>query len=211
MIYEFRTYTFPPGKIGAYLDLAGNVGLPIRKNDFGTNHGYWSADIGALNQAWHLWSYKDLNERAEFRARLSRDPRWTNDYVAKVGQLIARQDIRLMHPLIEPRVPAELGNLYELRIYRTQVGQARRWASMIQEYLPAREKYSKIVALWHTEAGQPNEVVHLWAYKDLNARAKARADAIKDPAWQEFLGKSSPLLVEMHSTILVPASFSPLR
>jgi len=77
--------------------------------------------------------------------------------------------------------------------------------------LPAREKYSKIVALWQTEAGQPNEVCHLWAYPDLNARAKARGDAMKDPVWQEFLGKGPAFLEEMHSTIMLPAPHSPLK
>jgi len=56
--------------------------------------------------------------------------------------------------------------------------------------LPAREKYSKIVGLWQTEAGQPNEVCHIWAYPSLNARAEARGNAMKDPAWQEFLAKA---------------------
>src|SRR6266436_4339796 len=73
------------------------------------------------------------------------------------------------------------------------------------------EKYSKVVGLWQTEAGQPNEVCHIWAYPSLNARAEARANALKDPAWQEFLGKGPPLLEEMHSAIMLPAPHSPLK
>lgn len=34
---------------------------------------------------------------------------------------------------------------------------------------------------------------------------------MKDPAWQEFLGKGTPLLEEMHSTIMLPAPHSPLK
>ena len=74
-----------------------------------------------------------------------------------------------------------------------------------------REKYSKIVGLWTTDAGQPNEVCHIWAYADLNARMATRAAAAKDPGWQEFLPKSAPLLEEMHSTIMLPAAHSPLK
>jgi NIPSNAP len=77
--------------------------------------------------------------------------------------------------------------------------------------LPSREKYSKIVGLWQTEAGQPNEVCHIWAYPSLSARAEARGAAMKDPAWQEFLTKGPPLLEEMHSTIMLPAPHSPLK
>ena len=44
----------------------------------------------------------------------------------------------------------------------------------IKGVMPAREKYSKIVGLWQTEAGPLNEVVHVWVFKDLNERAAAR-------------------------------------
>jgi hypothetical protein len=53
--------------------------------------------------------------------------------------------------------------------------------------------------------------LHVWAYPDLNARAAARASAMKDPASQEFLGKGPGFLEEMHSTIMPPAPHSPLQ
>jgi hypothetical protein len=77
--------------------------------------------------------------------------------------------------------------------------------------LPAREKYSKIVGLWQTETGQPNEVCHIWAYPSLNARTEARGNAMKDPAWLEFVSKGTLLLEEMNSTIMLPAPHSPLQ
>jgi len=54
-------------------------------------------------------------------------------------------------------------------------------------------------------------VCHIWAYPDLNARAEARGNAMKDPAWQEFLKVGLPLLEEMQSTIMLPAPHSPLK
>ena len=87
----------------------------------------------------------------------------------------------------------------------------RQWLDAFTAVLPAREKHSKIVGLWTTEAGQPNEACHIWAYPSLNARAEARGNALKDPAWQAFLGVGSPLLEEMHSTIMLPAPHSPLQ
>ena len=74
-----------------------------------------------------------------------------------------------------------------------------------------REKYSKIVALFATEAPQVNEVCHIWAYPDLNARAEVRAASSKDPGWQEFLKAGAGLLEEMHSTVMLPAPHSPLK
>jgi hypothetical protein len=111
-----------------------------------------------------------------------------------------------------PVAPASTGNIYEFRNYRTKTaGVVKQWLEIFTAALPAREKYSRIVGLWQTEAGQPNEVCHIWAYRSLDARAEARAGALKDPTWQEFLGKSAPLLEEMHSTIMLPAPHSPLK
>ena len=77
--------------------------------------------------------------------------------------------------------------------------------------MPTREKYSKIVGLWQTEAGQLNEAVHLWAYRDLNERAAVRAKALADPEWQAYIGRSAPLLVQQNAVVLVPAPSSPMK
>lgn len=211
MIYEFRTYTFAVGQAPKYLNLVRDVGKPVRGDNFGRNHGYWSTELGPLNQVWHLWSFDSLDERARLRAELNKQERWVKEFIPNVRPLLQRQDIRLMNPVIEPRAPASEGNIYEIRIYRTKIGLAKQWTDLISEYLPAREQYSKIVGLFYVEAPQPNEVLHIWAYKDLNARAEARGAAMKDPTWQEFLGKSGPMLEEMHSIALLPAPFSPLK
>jgi hypothetical protein len=59
--------------------------------------------------------------------------------------------------------------------------------------------------------GQLNEAVHMWAYRDLTERAAVRAKAIADPEWQAFLGRATPLLLDMKSIILVPAPSSPMK
>ena len=117
-----------------------------------------------------------------------------------------------MNAVRPPVAPASTGNVYELRNYRGKpAGGLKQWLDAFTAVLPEREKYSKIVGLWTTEAGQPNEACHIWAYPSLNARAEARGNAMKDPAWQEFLGKGPGFLEEMHSTIMLPAPHSPLQ
>jgi hypothetical protein len=212
MIYELRTYTVKPGTIGDMVKAASTVSRDIRGDDYGKLEGYWSTEIGALNQVMHLWSYSDFDERTRLRGELARNPRWRSEYTPLIHPLLVRQDIRLLNVVKGPVAPASAGNIYELRNYRAKTGGAvKQWLDAFTAVLPAREKYSKIVGLWQTEAGQPNEVCHIWAYPSLNARAEARANALKDPAWQEFLGKGNPLLDEMHSTIMLPTPHSPLK
>jgi len=211
MIYELRTYTLKQGSVPEVVKAASTVSRSVRGDEYGKLEGYWTTEIGPLNQVVHLWSYGDLNERSRLRAELAKNPRWNSEYVPLIRPHLVRQDIRLLNAVRSPLAPAQTPNVYELRCYRARPGGARQWLDLFVGALPVREKYSKIVGLWATEAGQPNEVCHLWAYADLNARTTARAAAAKDPGWREFLKSSTGLLDEMHSTILLPAPHSPLK
>ena len=212
MIYELRTYTVKPGTLGDIVKAASTVSRDVRGDNYGKLEGYWFTEIGPLNQVMHMWSYESYDERTRLRGELAKNPRWNGEYIPLIRPIVVRQDIRLLNAIRAPVAPASSGNIYELRNYRAKaVGPVRQWIEAFTAALPAREKYSKIVGLWQTEAGQPNEVCHIWAYPDLNARAEARANAMKDPVWQEFLGKGPPLLEEMHSAIMLPAPHSPLK
>jgi hypothetical protein len=211
MIHELRTYTVKQGSLAEVIKNASTISRGIRKDDYGKLEGYWSTDIGPLNQVMHLWSYTDLNERARLRAELAKNPRWNSEYVPLIRPHLIRQENRLLNPIVGPVAPARTPSVYELRNYRTKPGTVRQWADHLVKALPVREKYSKIVGLWITEAPQVNEVCHVWAYTDLNHRAQVRAEAPKDPGWAAFLRETAPLVDEMHATILLPAVHSPLK
>src|SRR5690606_11443492 len=129
----------------------------------------------------------------------------------KIMPNLIRQDIRLLNPVRDLAPPAGTGNVYELRWYRCRPGTAKTWLKHFTEALPVREKYSKIVGLWSTEAGQPNEVMHLWSYPDLNTRTTARNAVAKDPGWQEFLAKAGGHLDELENMVMLPAAHSPMK
>lgn len=211
MIYELRTYTCKQGMVADVVKLASTVSVDIRKNDYGKLEGYWVTEIGQLNQVVHLWSYSDLNERQRLRAELNQVPRWHSEYLSLLLPNLVRQDTRLFNGIVGPIAPASAPNLYELRNYRAKPGALKSWVSLFTKVLEAREKYSKIVGLWTGDVGQPNEVAHMWAYPDLNARNAARGGAGGDPAWQQFLKDSTGMLDEMQTTIMVPAPHSPLK
>ena len=211
MIYELRTYTLKQGATPDMVKAASTVSRDIRKDDYGKLEGYWQTEIGPLNQVMHLWSYESLNERARLRVELSKNARWTSEYVPLTRPNLLRQDIRLLNGVRGPVVPARTPNVYEFRNYRAKPGSLPQWLKLFTGVLAVREKYSKIVGLWTTEAPQVNEVCHVWAYPDLNTRAAVRAEVGKDPEWQAFIKNSTGLLDEMHATIMLPAPHSPLK
>lgn len=206
MIFEMRTYTLHPGALPKYFDHVRDVGRPVRGDDYGMNHGYWASEFGTLNQAWHLWSYDSLDDREAKRVALSKNPRWTGEYVPGVRPLVKRQSIRFWKAAKPFQAPKTDGGFYELRMYKTNLGQAGPWCQMFKDILPVREKYapSPNVGLWQGEAPDPNEVAHMWHYPTLDSRGAARGDLYKDPQWQAFIARSAPMLTDLESIILLP-------
>ena len=103
--------------------------------------------------------------------------------------------------------------IYEMRTYRLRVGAAAAYLRLVQEEGIAVQTshLGQLVGYFSTEIGPLNEIVHIWAYEDLNDRAKRRAKLAADPRWQEFLPKLQALIETMESRILVPSAFSPLQ
>lgn len=211
MIHELRIYTLWPGKVPAFFKLVEDMAIPVRGDDYGKLEGYWFTEFGTLNQVVHLWSHADMNARQDARDRLAQNKDWMTQVVPEVLPMIRAQHVRLMHPRLPLKPPSSTGNVYEYRYYTTRLGKAPEFIAKISEAMPVRERHSQNVCLWHSETPDPNEVSHLWVYDDLNARAAARAAAQQDPDWQAFLGVGGPLLEEMKSIVLNPASVSPLK
>jgi hypothetical protein len=211
MIHELRTYTLVPGSQAQYLKLNAEVGRPTRGDKYGTLEGAWTTEFGTLNQYVHLWSYPDLAERDRLRGELTKNEAWSKGYVPQIRPFILAQENKILSTVLPLQPPAGAGHLYELRWYRTHTGRAGEWLNHFKAIMPTREKYSRRVGLWQTEMGQLNEVVHLWAYPDLNERASVRGKLGQDPEWQAFLGKAVPLLAHMQSVILNPTAVSPMR
>lgn len=211
MIHELRQYTLKPGKLPEYMTHARTIGRPARGNNYGVNHGYWTTEFGALNQVWHIWSYASLDERARLRGELQKNEAWTKEYIPRIRPLLERQEVRFMHPMKDITPPLAEGGVYEMRIYRTAVGEARPWAEAYLGILPVREKYSRNVGLWVGESPQPNEVLHMWNYPSVNDRAKARAGLFQDHDWLAFLHSVAGKVVEMQSTLLMPTDYSSMK
>lgn len=75
MIVEKRTYTFHPGKVQEFLELYEREGLEVHTR-YLPLAGYYTSDIGMLNQVITLWQYASMAEREEKRAALYADPAW---------------------------------------------------------------------------------------------------------------------------------------
>ncbi len=97
MIVEQRTYTLYPGKTPEYLRLYESEGMAIQTRILGRLVGYFTTELGPLNQIIHMWGYESFEDRARRRAQMQADPGW-KAYVGKVQPLIHTQESKILNP-----------------------------------------------------------------------------------------------------------------
>lgn len=211
MIHELRTYTLIPAKAAEFVSLTREVGFAIR-----TRHskclGYWTTEIGELNQVVHLWEYEDYAHRTRVRKDLAKDEAWNKEYLSRSRPCLSHQESTILIPSDVWPFASTTGNgIYELRFYRLHPGKVAHWLRTFRKGLRARLKYSKPAGVWSSELGTLNRVFQLWGYADLQARADTRKAAMADPAWKKTVASLVPLIQVMESKILIPTDFSPLH
>lgn len=91
------------------------------------------------------------------------------------------------------------------RTYTVAPGNLPRYLEMYKSRgLPLQLKHLGHCVGWYVsmDIGPLNQVVHMWAYKDLNDRAERRANLMQDQSWIDFIGEAMPLLQNMENKIL---------
>jgi len=103
--------------------------------------------------------------------------------------------------------------IFEMRTYTIKIGKLGDYIKHFEIVgMPIISKYAKLIGYWHTESGELNQIIHIWAYDDLNTRALKRAELYKDKNWlQNFIPTALPMLDKQESRIMTPSSFSPIK
>jgi NIPSNAP len=103
--------------------------------------------------------------------------------------------------------------IYEMRTYQLKVGSMSTYVRQFEDKgLPIISRYCTLVGYWIVESGALNRVVHIWSFKDLEDRRRAREEWWQDREWLEgYLPLALPLVEAQESIILTAAPFSPIR
>jgi hypothetical protein len=97
MLIDLRTYTLHPGRTADYLDIYSKEGLAVQTEHLGRLIGYFTSEVGPLNQAVHIWGFEDSADRDRRRAALWADPRF-NALAKRLYPLIQAQENKLLKP-----------------------------------------------------------------------------------------------------------------
>ena len=206
MFYELATMTLP---FGSASQAATSVQTFARQGQ-GELLGCWFTDIGVLNQMIVLRGFDDL---ATMQAERQRTQQNASPFgCGEIFQNLEQHSYQAF-PWFKPVRPSAesgiQGPVYEIRTYGIKPGGVQPTIDLWEQAVPAREKLSPCVIAMVALDG-PLRFTNIWAYPSLDARSKARADAVAQGIWPPK-GGPSHLTTQMVSTIAMPTAVSPLK
>lgn len=94
-IYELRTYTFQVGKLAEAVELYRSEGWAALQKHPARLVGYFTGDVGALNQLVHLWKFDDDLDRRKFWGGVYADQGFVA-FAKQLRPLILTQENKLL-------------------------------------------------------------------------------------------------------------------
>jgi NIPSNAP len=208
MFYELATMTLPFGTAGkAAEQVQAFVTAPGAQGEL---LGCWFTDIGVLNQMIVMRGFSDLEALEAERQRTlnSASPFGCGEIYQSLEQHSYKGFpwMKTVRPSAESGIS---GPVYEIRTYGIKPGGVQATIDLWEQYVPAREKLSPCVVAMVALDG-PMCFTNIWSYPSLDARSKARADAVAQGIWPPK-GGPAHLTTQMVSTIALPTAISPLK
>ena len=97
MIIDHRTYMVAHGKMQDYLMRYERDALPVQMRHLGGLVGFFTSEVGPLNQVVHIWRYDSMADREQRRARMALDPDWQAFLKTNGGTFVAQEN-KIMTP-----------------------------------------------------------------------------------------------------------------
>jgi hypothetical protein len=204
MILEMRTYRVKPGSVAEVEERFGKA--LERRQKLSKLGAFWHTEVGPLNRIIHCWPYEDLGQRHKIRAEAAKLEGWP----PPIQEFLETMESKIVipAPFSPPFEERRLGNIYEIRTYTMLPGVAALVTEKWAEKIPERIKLSPLAFCGHTELGDLNQWIHIWAYKDAAERTSVRAEAVRKGIWPPA---TRGQFVAQENMLVVPAACSPLR
>lgn len=94
-LVDHRVYTIRLRRMGEFLEVFDRLAMPILRRTLGHPLGFYTSQVGPLNQFVHLWAYQDLADYERRSAARDADPDFPA-YLAASEHLIVAQETRLI-------------------------------------------------------------------------------------------------------------------
>ncbi len=204
MLYDLTILSLLPNTLGAVMPL-----LPQTYAKFsgtGTVLGCFGCEFGVLNRFAFLTRYDDAENLAAERKRLieTENPYGIGTYIGGISST-AFKPLSFANPV----VPGQYGPFYEFRTYTVAPGGLPETEAAWAKVIPRRNEMSMLLTIMGSVEGAPQKMVHIWPYKTIEERVKARAQASQEKIWPPPGGSAQ--LTSLQSELFVATAFSDLK
>jgi len=207
-IYELRTYSLKPEHMKEYLTLTAEK-FHLR-TVHSILHGYWTVELGGVNQVVHLWEYDSYDHRAGIRAKLAVDEDWISKYFGKILPWFLQQDNMTLKtlPNFETILHPKEKGFYELWIIEFAPQLKKEFLPKLSQTLHKMNenlKGSQICCAFESEFGNANVSVVIWQHDSFDLTKNLRME------WNT-LGEGIMQDIQKYTTkALVPFKVSPMQ
>lgn len=168
--------------------------------------GCWTSEIGALNRILVLRGFEDAAALDQERSRMI-----LAGNAFGVGEIASELVLEnyAPFPFLPPVQPGSLGPFYEMRTYGIKPSGVQATIDAWRDAMPRRGELSPLTIAMYALDGVTPRFLNIWPYPSLDARSRARADAVAQGVWPPKGGPAN--LTTLHSEFYLPAPFSPLK
>jgi len=215
IIYELQTHNVRPGSSEEYLKNYEQYVNEMKehKDVRGELCGSWTVGVGDQDQCVHLWKFDGGFQSVDEAKNIVDSDKALSGLVKDRSQFLrSRHNQYVLAFSFWPKCDAREGpNIYELRSYFLKPGTMIEWGSNWEKAIHFRQSHNEAWGGYFSQVGRLYNVHHIWCYKDLMDRKRERESAWTHPGWDEVVHYTVPLINNMHTRILYPASFSPAQ
>ena len=105
MFVEQRIYSLVPGVTAEYIRLYEECGRAAQERILGPMLGYYTREVGELNQLVYFWSFGSMDERARRRTELMADAAF-KAFRGSIRHLVVKQENSILVPAVAPKQEA---------------------------------------------------------------------------------------------------------
>lgn len=184
-VYELRVYQIKPESAKPFMELSKEW-LHLR-----TQHsvliGYWTSEIGGINDMVHIWEYDSLDHRAKVRQALANDASWIANYFGKILPMMSRQENSLLVVNGELNLnQQDLKGVYELEVFNGKT---------------VDRPNDRLLGSFTGLIGPLNTACNLWFHKSVDDMV----NSLKEVNTKQGSTATG------HSRLLMPTPWSPLK
>lgn len=100
MFVEQRIYSLVPGGTAEYIRLYEELGRAVQERILGTMLGYYTREVGELNQLVYFWTFDSMDERTRRRTELAADADF-KVFRGKIRHLVVKQENTILVPAVQ--------------------------------------------------------------------------------------------------------------